>query len=183
MVSFNLTGLAIFAFAFAIFVQAALGEVVVCEKLEGERCAFAVSWKGKRCVLEKSVKRSGEEPYSCRTSEIEADKLTNLIETDECVGACGLDRKSLGISSDSLLDSSFTRKLCSTHCYNHCPNVVDLYFNLAAGEGAFLPELCEAQGSDSRRKASEIKSSGFVAPGPMNPVKFLVAPSLAPVSQ
>ncbi|XP_021892208.1 uncharacterized protein LOC110810359 [Carica papaya] len=182
MASFIST-LAIFACAFAIFVQATLGEVIVCEKLEGERCAFAVSWKGKRCVLEKSVKRSGEEKFTCRTSEIDAHELTNWVETDQCVGACGLDRKSLGISSDSLLDSRFTQKLCSTHCYNHCPNVVELYFNLAAGEGAFLPDLCEQGSGNSHRKMSEIKSSGIVAPGPINPVKFSVAPAVAPVSQ
>ncbi|GJT58529.1 putative PAR1 protein [Tanacetum coccineum] len=67
--------------------------------------------------------------------------------------SCGLNRNVLGISSDSLLESKFTQKLCSTQCYNGCPNIVDLYFNLAAGE--------------------EIRSSGFVAPGPVEPVKLL----------
>lgn len=81
------------------------------------------------------MKRTGEEAYTCRTSEIEADKLKDHIETEQCIKACGLDRKSLGISSDSLLESTFTQKLCSPHCYQCCPNVVDLYFNLAAGEG------------------------------------------------
>lgn len=38
-----------------------------------------------------------------------------------------MDRKSLGISSDSLLDSHFTNKLCSPHCYDNCPNIVDLF--------------------------------------------------------
>jgi len=94
-----------------------------------------VTSAGKRCVLEKQVKRTGEEAYTCRTSEIEADKLKDHIETEQCIKACGLDRKSLGISSDSLLQSSFTQKLCSPICYQCCPNVVDLYFNLAAGEG------------------------------------------------
>jgi len=94
-----------------------------------------VSSGGKRCVLEKRVKRSGEEEYTCKTSDIEAENLKDHIETDQCIKACGLDRNSLGISSDSLLESTFTHKLCSPHCYHFCPNVVDLYFNLAAGEG------------------------------------------------
>lgn len=108
---------------------------IECENLSEETCSFAVSSGGKRCVLEKRVKRTGEEAYTCRTSEIEADKLKDHIETEQCVKACGLDRKSLGISSDSLLESRFTHQLCSPQCYQSCPNVVDLYFNLAAGEG------------------------------------------------
>lgn len=75
------------------------------------------------------------EAYKCTTSEIEADKLKNLVESNHCIEACGLDRDTLGISSDSLLESRFTQKLCSPQCYQRCPNVVDLYFNLAAGEG------------------------------------------------
>lgn len=108
---------------------------IECENLSKESCSFAVSSGGKRCVLEKQVKRTGEEAYTCRTSEIEADKLKDHIETEQCIKACGLDRNSLGISSDSLLESRFTKKLCSPQCYQSCPNVVDLYFNLAAGEG------------------------------------------------
>lgn len=108
---------------------------ITCENLNEDACAFAVSSSGDRCVLEKHVKRSGKEVYVCRTSEIEADKVKDWVETDRCINACGLDRKSLGISSDSLLESGFTQKLCSAQCYNVCPNIVDLYFNLAAGEG------------------------------------------------
>lgn len=111
------------------------GGGIECENLDEERCSYAVSSTGKRCVLEKQVKRGGQEAYTCRTSEIEADKVRDHVESEECIKACGLDRKSLGISSDSLLDSRFTKQLCSPHCYHSCPNVVDLYFNLAAGEG------------------------------------------------
>lgn len=111
---------------------------IECEDLSQDTCAFAVSSEGKRCVLEKHVRRSGEEAYTCKTSEIEGDGLTkDHIETDQCIKACGLDRKSLGISSDSLLDSRFTQNLCSPQCYQSCPNIVDLYFNLAAGEGNY----------------------------------------------
>ncbi|XP_043715582.1 uncharacterized protein LOC122663976 [Telopea speciosissima] len=121
------------------------------------------------------------------------------METDQCIEACGLDRISLGISSDSLLDSLFTQKLCSPLCYDNCPNIVDLYFNLAAGEGnppipdlyfnlaatqgVFLPQLCEAQGANARRKMSEIRSSGFVKPAPQSdgpPMKFVVLTAIAP---
>ncbi|PPR93203.1 hypothetical protein GOBAR_AA27470 [Gossypium barbadense] len=151
---------------FSSCLQATLGEII-CEHLDQDTCAYAVASTGKRCVLEKHVKRSGEEEYTCRTSEIEADKINNWIETDQCVKSCGLDRKSFGISSDSLLESRFTEMLCSPQCYNGCPNVIDLYFNLAAGEGIFLPKLCEAQKGNIRRGMSEIRSSGMVAPGPV----------------
>lgn len=179
--NFSFKSLAILALAlFSFCLQATRGEIT-CEHLDENTCAYAVSSTGKRCVLEKHVKRSGEEEYTCRTSEIEADKINNCIETDQCVKACGLDRKSFGISSDSLLESRFTEMLCSPQCYNSCPNVVDLYFNLAAGEGVFLPKLCEAQGANARRGMAEIRSSGLVAPGPAGGVKFLgVAPANAP---
>ncbi|KAJ1391045.1 hypothetical protein SESBI_36970 [Sesbania bispinosa] len=169
--------LVIIALAFSLAVQGTLGGIE-CEHLSKDTCAFAVSSSGKRCVLEKHVKiRTGEETYTCRTSEIEADKLKDHIETDQCIKACGLDRKSLGISSDSLLESRFTQKLCSPQCYQTCPNVVDLYFNLAAGEGVFLPKLCEAQiGGNARRGMAELKSSGIVAPGPVHSVQFIATP-------
>ena len=42
--------------------------------------------------------------------------------------------------------------------------------------GVFLPKLCEAQGANTRREMSEIKSSGHVAPGPVQPGKLTGAP-------
>ncbi|KAH0452493.1 hypothetical protein IEQ34_019792 [Dendrobium chrysotoxum] len=110
---------------------------VTCEKLDRDTCAFAVSSSGYRCVLEKHLRGdSRAEKYSCRSSGVEAaGRFSGWIETDECVKACGLNRKTLGISSDSLLDQQFMRQLCSPECYRGCPNVVELYFNLAAGEG------------------------------------------------
>ncbi|KAH7854761.1 hypothetical protein Vadar_017508 [Vaccinium darrowii] len=74
------------------------GGAIECENLNKDSCVFAVSSSGKRCVLEKSVKRSGEESYTCRASEIEADKLKDWVETDQCIDACGLERTVLGIS-------------------------------------------------------------------------------------
>ncbi|XP_020203880.1 uncharacterized protein LOC109789362 [Cajanus cajan] len=167
--------LAIVFLAVLATVQGTLGEIE-CEYLSHDTCAFAVSYEGKRCVLEKRVKRTGEEAYTCKTSEIEAEKQKNHIESDECIKACGLDRKSFGISSDSLLETRFTQNLCSPQCYQSCPNIVDLYFNLAAGEGVFLPKLCEAQGANARRQMSEMKSSGIVAPGPVHSLHFTAIP-------
>ncbi|KZV46939.1 hypothetical protein F511_06181 [Dorcoceras hygrometricum] len=151
----------IFVIVSAFFVQDILGNVE-CENLEKDACSFAVSSSGKRCVLEKS----GGDVFMCHTSDIEAENYRNRIETDECIKSCGLDRNVLGISSDSLLDSHFALKLCSDGCYLKCPNVVDLHFNLAAGEGIYLPKLCKEQGANARREMVEIKSSGLVAPGP-----------------
>ncbi|XP_077240236.1 uncharacterized protein LOC143881124 [Tasmannia lanceolata] len=177
----SLKTLSCLAFALALYVPAALG-AVTCEDLGRSTCAFAVSSTGMRCVLEKHVTRGGEDKYTCRASEITADKLTNWIESDQCIEACGVDRNSLGISSDSLLESHFTTKLCSCQCYQRCPNIVDLYFNLAAGEGVFLPKLCEAQGSNARREMAEIRSSGTPGPESGSPVKLVVAtpPAMSP---
>lgn len=61
--------------------------------------------------------------------------MAEYIETDQCAKACGVDRKSLGISSDTLLDPYFLNRLCSPACYEKCPNIVELYFNMAQGEG------------------------------------------------
>ncbi|KAB8481991.1 hypothetical protein FH972_025350 [Carpinus fangiana] len=124
--------LALLALALALCVQGTLGGIA-CENLDQDTCAFAVASTGKRCVLEKHVKRSGEEAYTCRTSEIVADKLKDLVETDQCIKAC-----------------------------------------------VFLPKLCEAQEENLRRGLSEIRSSGFVAPGPVQPAKLTVAPIVAP---
>ncbi|XP_077240238.1 uncharacterized protein LOC143881125 [Tasmannia lanceolata] len=171
------------AFTLALCVRGALG-AVTCEDLDKSTCAFAVSSAGMRCLLEKHVTRGQKDEYTCRTSEITADKLTNWIESDQCVEACGVDRNSLGISSDSLLESHFTKKLCSCQCYQGCPNIVDLYFNVAAGEGVFLPKLCEAQGTNARREMAEIQSSGIVAPLPDSglPRKLVaLAPTMSPL--
>ncbi|XAR53597.1 hypothetical protein NMG60_11022211 [Bertholletia excelsa] len=170
--------LAVLALALVVSVQSAIGGGIECENLNKDSCAFAVSSSGKRCVLEKQVRRSGEEAYTCRTSEIAADQLNDWVETDSCVEACGLERTALGISSDSLLEPQFTQKLCSPQCFHGCPNIIDLYFNLAAGEGVFLPKLCEARGKDARRGLVEMRSSGYVAPGPeaIHSERFTIAP-------
>ncbi|KAK6943056.1 PAR1 [Dillenia turbinata] len=103
-------------------------------------CAFTIASSGKRCLLENQVGENGEMEYQCRTSEVVVEGMAEYMETDECVNACGVDRNSAGISSDSLLEPQFTAKLCSPACYQNCPNIVDLYFNLAAGEGKqFIP--------------------------------------------
>ncbi|XP_002510782.3 uncharacterized protein LOC8270011 [Ricinus communis] len=172
--------LALLTLALVFSKQGTLGEIT-CENLDQETCSYAVSSSGKRCVLETHVKRSGKASYACRNSEIEADRLRNWIETDQCIKACGLDRKSLGISSDSLLESSFTKQLCSPQCYDSCPNIIDLYFNLAAGEGVFLPKLCQATKGNARRElTADIRSSGMVALAPIQTVKYTAVPAMAP---
>jgi hypothetical protein len=108
---------------------------LVCEDLPKDVCAFSIASSGKRCLLETSVAGDGSVEYQCRTSEVVVERMAEYIETDQCVKACGVDRNSVGISSDALLEPQFTAKLCSPACYQKCPNIVDLYFNLAAGEG------------------------------------------------
>eukprot|EP01018_Ginkgo_biloba_P041210 Gb_00041 [translate_table: standard] len=103
-----------------------------------------------------------------------AETMIEWIESEECINACGLERMSVGMSTDSLLEAEFANKLCSSECHNNCPNIVDLYLNLAAGEGIYLTKLCEAQRSDSRRMVAEVlnlakssvTSESFVALSP-----------------
>ncbi|XP_010923170.1 uncharacterized protein [Elaeis guineensis] len=107
---------------------------VICEDLPQDLCAFAISSSSKRCVLESIPHNGGPTEYQCRTSEVVVERMSDWIETDECVKACGVDRNTVGISSDSLLEPQFTEKICSPSCHQNCPNIIDLYFNLAAAE-------------------------------------------------
>merc|ERR1711874_3667 len=157
--------LSLVLFLSSLFLNAALAELA-CEDLPKSVCAFSVASLGKRCLLETSVASNGRVAYQCRSSEVLVEKISEYIETDQCVQACGVDRNMIGISSDALLEPQFTAKLCSPACYHECPNIVDLYFNLAAGEGVFLPNLCESQRSNPHRAMSELLSSG-VANGPI----------------
>ncbi|KAK8540137.1 hypothetical protein V6N13_048781 [Hibiscus sabdariffa] len=157
----------IFLFLSSLFLHASLGEII-CEDLPKDVCSFSIASSGKRCLLETAVGKEGKVEYQCRTSEVIVERMAEYIETEECVEACGADRNSVGISSDALLDSEFTAKLCSPACYQKCPNIVDLYFNLAAGEGVFLPDLCEAQRSNPRRNMVELIASSGAAPGPVS---------------
>lgn len=108
---------------------------LICENLPQELCAFSISSKGKRCLLENYAGANGKVGYQCRTSDVDVGRMSNYIEKEDCVKACGADRKAVGISSDSLMEPQFTAKLCSPNCFQNCPNIIDLYFNLAAGEG------------------------------------------------
>lgn len=154
----------IIIFACSLLLQGTLGEII-CEELPTSACAFSIASSGKRCLLENSpAKEDGNEvEYQCKTSEVVVAMMAEHIETDQCVNDCGVDRNSVGISSDSLLEPEFTRKLCSKSCQHNCPNIVDLYFNMAAGEGVYLPELCEKQRNSPHRSMIELSSSGAVA--------------------
>ncbi|KAL0927198.1 hypothetical protein M5K25_001361 [Dendrobium thyrsiflorum] len=140
--------------AFALFVTSVLCSSyditgrVTCEQLDRSKCAFAVSSNGLRCLLQKHVRGTelDEEVYMCRTSDLKATIMAGCVETDACIAACSMERETVGISSDSLLDRRFMGRLCSPECFLNCPNIVDLYFSVAAGEGAFLPNLCRANG-------------------------------------
>nr|XP_043637240.1 uncharacterized protein LOC122608218 [Erigeron canadensis] len=150
-----------------LLLQGVLGEIV-CEELPTEVCSFSIASSGKRCILENSY-NNNKQQLECRTSEVVVEiRLSEYIETDRCVRACGVDRNSVGISSDTLLDPQSISNICSSPCYHNCPNIVDLYFNLAAAEGVFLPDLCEKQRSNPHRAMIELLSSGAVAAGPAN---------------
>ncbi|XP_047332011.1 uncharacterized protein LOC124935636 [Impatiens glandulifera] len=147
-------------FTFSLFFNGILGQLLTCEDLPVNVCAFAVASSGKRCLLENFENKDGNLDYQCRSSEVVAPMMmAEHIETDSCIAVCGVDRKSVGISSDSLMEPHFTAKLCSPECYTGCPNIVELYFNLAAGEGVFLPDLCMKQISNPHRAMIELLSS------------------------
>ncbi|OMO66523.1 PAR1 protein [Corchorus capsularis] len=164
--------MASFRFPLVFFLSSLLLHVslaeIICEDLPKDVCAFSIASSGKRCLLETTVEKDGNVEYQCRTSEVVVERMAEYIESDECVRACGVDRNSIGISSDALLEPQFTAKLCAPACYQKCHNIVDLYFNLAAGEGVFLPDLCEAQRINPRRTMIELLSSGGAAPGPVS---------------
>ncbi|KAM1898371.1 hypothetical protein ACFX14_032733 [Malus domestica] len=84
------------------------------------------------------AKKGGKVEHECRTSGVVVEKMAEYMETDECIKACGVDRKAIGISSDTLLDPRVLNKLCSTACYHKCPNIIELYFNMAVGEESIL---------------------------------------------
>ncbi|KAI0498824.1 hypothetical protein KFK09_019719 [Dendrobium nobile] len=102
-----------FFLAFALFVTAVLGKMT-CDQLDRSTCAFAVSSIGFRCLLEKHVRGVGlgEELYKCWTSSLKATVMAGWVETDACIAACSLERETVGISSDSLLDRGFMSRLC-----------------------------------------------------------------------
>jgi len=149
---------------FSLFLQGALGEII-CEELPVGKCSFSIASSGNRCLLETSMSTDGNIVFQCQTSHVMVNNMAELVETDECVKACGVNRKSVGISSDSLLERQFTANLCSPACYQNCPNIVDLYYNLAIGEGVFLPDLCKVNRNMPRRAMTQLLSSG-VASGP-----------------
>ncbi|TYI99063.1 hypothetical protein E1A91_D01G261100v1 [Gossypium mustelinum] len=159
--------LPIFLFISSLSLHASMAEII-CEDLPKDVCAFSIASSGKRCVLETAADKDGDVEHQCRTSEVVVERMADYIESDECVAACGVNRNSIGISSDSLLDQQFTAKLCAPACYQNCPNVIDLYFNLAAGEGVFLPDLCNAQWSNPRRSMVDLILSSGAAPGPVS---------------
>ncbi|WCJ20400.1 PAR1 protein [Euphorbia peplus] len=148
--------------ALSLLLHGALGTEIICEELPIEVCSYAISSSGKRCLLENNYE-IGKNLKECKTSEVIVDKLQGFIESEECVNACGVDRNTIGISSDSLLQPHFLSKLCSNTCYQSCPNIVDLYFNLALAEGVYLPDMC----ANPRRALSEAKSSSDAAPSPV----------------
>ncbi|PIA54502.1 hypothetical protein AQUCO_00900803v1 [Aquilegia coerulea] len=162
----------------SIFLHGALGEIV-CENLPKNLCAFSIASSGKRCLLENYSSKDGKVEYQCKTSEVVVEKMADWMESDECVKSCGVDRNAVGFSSDSLLEPQSTDKICAPACYQNCPNIVDLYFNLAAGEGVFLPDLCEAQRTNPHRAMIELMSSG-IASGPASSELYADAPIGSP---
>ncbi|KAI7735224.1 hypothetical protein M8C21_028355, partial [Ambrosia artemisiifolia] len=156
-------------FVFTLFLHGTFGEII-CEDLTKDNCSFAISSFGKRCVLEDFEDKKGKVEYQCRTSEVMVETMAEYIETDECVRACGVNRNATGISSDVLLDKHAIVTLCSSSCYQLCPNIIDLHSNLAVGEGVSLPDLCEQQRSHPDRAMIKLLSSSSVADGPVGSV-------------
>ncbi|KAL3518118.1 hypothetical protein ACH5RR_020707 [Cinchona calisaya] len=152
--------------AFSLLLQGALGELL-CEELPIEMCSFSISSAGKRCLLETYASTTdAATKFQCKTSEVLVNiNMNGHIETDECIRACGLDRNVVGISSDTLIDSRFASKICSSGCSDNCPNIVDLYNDLALAEGMELSGMCMALQNSPRRMMAQVRGSGS-ASGP-----------------
>ncbi|KAF2311950.1 hypothetical protein GH714_027569 [Hevea brasiliensis] len=167
--------------ATSLLLSGALGELV-CEQLPVELCSYSIASSGKRCLLENFPTKDGKVKYQCKTSEVVVDIMQEWIESDECVSACGLNRNTIGISSDTLLQPHFLAKLCSNDCYQACPNIVDLYFNLASekeGGQVDYPDSSFLYFRNPRRALSATRNSGNSAPGPLSGG---VSPAAAPIS-
>ncbi|CAN1846540.1 hypothetical protein LINPERHAP1_LOCUS38247, partial [Linum perenne] len=136
---------------------------LVCEELPVDKCAYSISESGKRCVLENYISRNGMVNYQCKTSEVVVDNMKDMIESEECIKACGVDRNTVGISSDYLLTRKFVSQLCSRPCFQSCPNIVDLYSNLALAEGMDLYGMCSR--GIRRRSLFQPKSSSDTGAG------------------
>lgn len=107
----------------------------MCEELPIGMCSYAISSAGNRCSLETYATSFGSTEFQCKTSQVMVENIREHIESDECIKACGLDRNSVGISSDTLVDPRFASKICSSPCSDNCPNILHLYHNLALAEG------------------------------------------------
>ncbi|KAJ6315044.1 hypothetical protein OIU78_018514 [Salix suchowensis] len=145
--------------AFSLLFHGALGELI-CEQLPVDLCSYSIATSGQRCLLENFKEIDGTVKYQCKTSEIFVDTFNGWIESDECVSSCGLHRETVGVSSDNLLEPQFLARLCSDECYQACPNIVDLYSNMALGEGTYLPALC----ANPCRAKQQARSNGDAAP-------------------
>ncbi|CAI0540327.1 unnamed protein product [Linum tenue] len=150
----------LFALSSLLILNGAIGDLI-CEELPVELCAYSISDTGKRCVLENYLARKGMVKYQCKTSEVVMETMSGWIETEACINDCGLDRNVVGISSDYLLSPNFVAKLCSQPCFSNCPNILDLYSNLAQAEGMNLHDICSRGNAVSRRALYILpKSSG-----------------------
>lgn len=98
-------------------------------------CALLISSQGKQCLLEKS-NVTGD--FYCRTSDMDANEFTNHEETDECIAACGVDRKTIDISPEALKELTLVSKLCSPSCYDFCPNIVAFHFDHILNSGTII---------------------------------------------
>ncbi|KAI5073598.1 hypothetical protein GOP47_0011611 [Adiantum capillus-veneris] len=155
--------LVLVSFVMSILVSG-ISATLLCEDLPIDLCAFAVSSSASRCILEKEVSSQGKVEYQCQTSDVSANEFAEWVETDDCVHACGIDRQTVGLSSDSFVESGFVKALCSIDCQNGCPNVVDLFEKLAAGEGVSLSRVCEVQSMGAARRAmNEVENSHFAS--------------------
>ncbi|KAI7729694.1 hypothetical protein M8C21_000982 [Ambrosia artemisiifolia] len=173
--------MAFILFLFLSFLLHGAHSEIICEELPIGLCTLSIASSGKRCLLENNVKDNGNMEYQCKTSEIIVKGMNEWIESDECLNACGLHRKTVGISSDSLIEPHFIARLCSDSCYKNCPNIVDLYHNLAIGEGVFLANLCEVHNKMPRRAMMQFLSSG-AALGPVSSADGPISMAEAPAS-
>ncbi|GAA0159047.1 hypothetical protein LIER_15925 [Lithospermum erythrorhizon] len=157
--------IAIFLAFFLFIGQGAVGQLV-CEELPVGMCSYSIDSSRYRCVLETFELADETTILQCKKSQVLVTIMKEHIESDHCIRACGLDRFSVGISTDSLADHESVKSLCSFDCYQNCPNIIDLFVNLALAEGSPLNARCKnhqlrSRASAARRRAMQLlKASG-----------------------
>jgi hypothetical protein len=75
-----------------------------------------------------------------QTSDFKAFESKGYVESDKCINACGVNRMTVGISTDEFFLPGFAETLCSLECQMECINIVDLFSSIVASAAEGMQE-------------------------------------------